>query len=143
MITDPVLLAYLDESLSSEIMARIEDALRRDASLRERLSELISRRESGVHSIGDIWRRNRLSCPSREELGSYLLGAMMDEAAEYIRFHLEQIGCRYCAANLEDLKSVNDASQSSGANPSARAIAERRRRFFQSSVGRIKKFPES
>jgi hypothetical protein len=136
MITDPVLLAYLEESLASEVMAKIEEALRNDAALRERLANLIAKRESGVHSVGDIWRRNRLSCPTREELGSYLLGAMMDDAADYIRFHLERIGCRYCLANLEDLKNSQEATQ-----PVA-SVRERRNRLFQSSVGRIRKFPE-
>jgi hypothetical protein len=136
MISDPVLLAYLDESLAAEVMAKIESALRSDASLRQRLADLIAQRDSGVHSVGDIWRRHRLSCPSREELGSYLLGAMMDDAADYIRFHLDEIGCRYCAANLEDLRSANETA-------SAGAARDRRRRLFQSSVGRIRSFPES
>lgn len=136
MITDPVLLAYLEESLAGEVMATIEIELRRDASLRDRLSALIAQRESGVHSVGDIWRRHRLSCPTREELGSYLLGAMMEDASSYIRFHVEQIGCRYCQANLEDLQSANSASATS-AN-----VRQRRDRFFQSSVGRVRKFPE-
>ncbi|MFN6160890.1 MAG: hypothetical protein ACK6DC_19230 [Planctomycetota bacterium] len=136
MITDPVLLAYLEESLAGEVMATIENELRRDASLRDRLSALIAQRESGVHSVGDIWRRHRLSCPTREELGSYLLGAMMEDASTYIRFHVEQIGCRYCQANLEDLQSANSASATSA------TVRQRRDRFFQSSVGRVRKFPE-
>lgn len=136
MISDPVLLAYMDESLSAEVMATIEHELRRDPKLRERLSALISHRESGIHSVGDIWRRNRLSCPSREELGSYLLGAMMDDAASYVQFHVEKIGCRYCQANLEDLKSAE------GTSADAAIVRQRRDRFFQSSVGRIQKFPE-
>jgi hypothetical protein len=132
MISDPILLAYLDESLTSEKMAELEAAIRTDEALRQRLAELISRRESGVHSVGDIWRRNRLSCPSREELGSYLLGAMLDEAADYVRFHMEVIGCRYCQANLEDLRETQ-------VQPTSK---ERRKRIFQSSVGRIRNYPE-
>lgn len=132
MISDPILLAYLDESLTSEKMAELETAIRTDEALRQRLAELISRRESGVHSVGDIWRRNRLSCPSREELGSYLLGAMLDEAADYVRFHMEVIGCRYCQANLEDLRETQ-------VQPTSK---ERRKRIFQSSVGRIRNYPE-
>lgn len=132
MISDQALLAYLDESLAGEKMAEIEALLRSDTALRNRLAELISRRDSGVHTLGDIWRRNRLSCPSREELGSFLLGAIMDDAAHYIRFHLESIGCRYCQANLEDLRSNQPENVSSA----------RRQRIFQSSVGRVRHFPE-
>ena len=105
MITDPMLLAYIEESLPNETMSRIEIALRSDDGLRQRLSHLIGRRDSGFHSVGDIWRRHRLSCPTREELGSYLLGAMMDDQAGYIKFHLEQIGCRFCQSNLDDLSA--------------------------------------
>lgn len=132
MISDQALLAYLDESLASEKMAEIEALLRTDTELRNRLAELISRRDSGVHTLGDIWRRNRLSCPSREELGSFLLGAIMDDSANYIRFHLESIGCRYCQANLEDLRS----------NQPENVTSARRQRIFQSSVGRVRHFPE-
>lgn len=132
MISDQALLAYLDESLASEKMAEIEALLRTDTELRNRLAELISRRDSGVHTLGDIWRRNRLSCPSREELGSFLLGAIMDDTANYIRFHLESIGCRYCQANLEDLRS----------NQPENVTSARRQRIFQSSVGRVRHFPE-
>jgi hypothetical protein len=128
MITDPMLLAFIAESLPSESMSQIERALREDAELRKRLSDLIHRRDSGVHTVGDIWRRHRLSCPSREELGSYLLGAMMDDHANYIKFHLEKIGCRYCQSNLDDLSQKHHRD----------TITARRRRYFQSSVGRLR-----
>ena len=82
---DATLLAYIEEALPVEQMARLEEQLRNDPSLREKLGNLIAQRDSGVHSIGDIWRRHRLSCASREEIGSFLLGAMSDEKMEYIR----------------------------------------------------------
>ena len=128
MITDHMLLAYIEESLPSESMSRIEIALRNDAELRQRLRHLMGRRDSGVHTVGDIWRRHRLSCPSREELGSYLLGAMMDDQADYIKFHLEQIGCRFCQSNLDDLSASHHRD----------AVIARRRKYFQSSVGRLR-----
>ena len=127
MITDPMLLAYIEESLSSEMMSQIESSLRTDPKLRERLGHLISRRVSGVHTVGDIWRRHRISCPSREQLGSYLLGAMLDDQSDYIKFHLEQIGCRYCQSNLEDLSESHHRD----------AVVARRKKYFQSSVGRL------
>lgn len=73
--TDAQLSAYLDEALPVEQLAEIEQRLREDAELRQRLAAVIGRQDAGLHSIGVIWRRNRLSCPSREELGQYLLGA--------------------------------------------------------------------
>ena len=97
--------AYLDESLPAEQMTQIELALRQDEALRQRLAETCGRRDAGVHSLGAIWRRHRLSCPTREQLGSYLLAALDADTENYIRFHLHEIGCRYCQANLADLES--------------------------------------
>lgn len=128
VITDQMLLAYIEESLPSESMASIENNLRSDDQLRQRLAHLIGRRDSGVHTVGDIWRRHRLSCPSRESLGSFLLGAMLDEQAEYIRFHIEQIGCRFCQSNLDDLSASHHQD----------AVTNRRKKYFQSSVGRLR-----
>lgn len=120
--------AYLDEVLSTERMAAVEAALREDASLQERLAAISGRRDAGVHSLGDIWRRHRISCPSREELGSYLLGVLANEAADYVAFHVETIGCRYCSANVEDLRARQSASDSDHAE-------RRRHRYFHSSAG--------
>ena len=127
-ITTAELEAYLDESLPAERMSAIEKALRGDEALATRLAEVIGRRDAGLHSLGAIWRRHRLSCPSREELGGHLLGILDAQAADYVQFHLETIGCRYCLANIEDLKSQQDASESNRAQG-------RRKRYFQSSAG--------
>ncbi len=143
MISDPVLLAYLDESLANEKMVEVELAIRNEPQLRQRLTQLIAQRDVGVHSIGDIWRRHRLSCPSREALGSFLLGAMLDQNSQYIQFHVETLGCRYCQANLEDLKAKAKAAEESAADTRAAEAVARRRKIFQSSVGRIQSNPRS
>ncbi len=121
---------YLDEALPPARMADIELALRKDPELTRKLTAIHSRRNAGVHSLGEIWRTGRLSCPSREQLGSYLLGALPDDAADYIAFHLGEIGCRYCQANLDDLKTQQAEKNET--------VQERRRKYFQSSVGHLK-----
>ena len=55
--------AYLDEALPAEQMAAIEEALRQNESLQERLRSTNGRRDAGVHSLGEIWRRHRLELP--------------------------------------------------------------------------------
>jgi hypothetical protein len=121
---------YVDEALPAERMVAIEEAARGDSALLARLAAVNSRRDAGVHSLGEIWRRNRLTCPTREQLGSLLLNVLPDEMAAYIRFHLDSIGCRYCQANLADLESQQ----------AERATADRRRRkFFQSSAGYLER----
>ena len=123
--------AFLDESLPVERMAAIEDALRSDEALQSELTAINGRRDAGVHSLGDIWRRHRLSCPSREQLGSYLLGVLAREHAEYVKFHVETIECRCCEASLADLKSQQSASEPE--------VKNRRQKYFQSSVGHLRK----
>ena len=123
--------AYLDEALPVAEASEIEDAARADEALARRLVMIHSRRDAGIHSLGEIWRRHRLSCPSREELGSFLLGTLVDEHADYITFHIESTGCRYCQANLDDLREIQSQADDK--------IEKRRRRYFQSSAGLLRK----
>ncbi len=122
--------AYLDEALPADEMARIEKAVRKDPALAQQLAEFHGRRGAGVHSLGEIWRQQRLSCPSREQLRGYLLGKMDKDQAAYIEFHVAAVGCRYCRANMADLQA-----QQAAAEPAADL---RRRKFFQSSAGYLR-----
>ena len=131
-ISNAELEAYLDESLSAERMVAIEEIVRKSDELQQRLTAINGRRDAGVHSLGEIWRRHRLSCPSREQLGSFLLGVLARDAGDYVRFHLETIECRYCLASLEDLRSQQTAQD-------ADARTNRRQRYFQSSAGYLRK----
>ena len=130
--TNEELLAFLEEQLPAERMAEIEQALRGDKELQQRLAAVVHQHDPGAHSVGAIWRRRRLSCPSRSELGSYVLGASEPTRAEYIEFHLRVIGCRYCVANLEDLEQT---AGEQAAGEQADVVTRRRQKFFQSSAG--------
>ncbi len=129
-LSDTDLGNYLDEALPVELMAEIERQLRSDTQLVKRLVELNLRRDSGAHSVGAVWRRHRLTCPSRSELGAYLLETLSDEQTDYIAFHLHTVGCRVCLANLEDLQKQAEATH----QPDA---VHRRQKYFQSSVGHL------
>lgn len=128
MITDVELERYLDENLPAERMAAVEAALRADEALQKRLSHVAGRRDAGVHSLGAVWRRHRLSCPSREQLGSHILGVLEPGLDDYVRFHVEVAACRYCQASLDDLRSQHAAADEG-------ATQRRRKRYFQSSAG--------
>jgi anti-sigma factor RsiW len=130
-LNDCELEAYLDEALPAETMSGIEEAIRATPELARRLVAINGRRDSGVHSLGDIWRRHRLTCPNRSEIGSFLLGVLPDAQARYIRFHTEVIGCRSCAANLADLKHQQAEA--------ADTAAVRRRKYFESSAGYLRR----
>lgn len=124
--TDRELAAWLDEMLPAERMASLEQELRDDKSLQSRVATLIQQRDQGGHSVGEIWQRAGLSCPTRSELGGLLLQTLSKEAADYVEFHLFTVGCRVCQANLKDLE---EHANQSGRTP------DRRRRFFESSAG--------
>src|SRR5262245_61303516 len=129
-ITRELLHGYLDDALSDAETAHVEQALRESEALRRLLRAVIQERDRGEHTVGAIWRRQRLSCPSREQLGSYLLQVLDQPVLDYIDFHLHTIACPFCLANLADLQSLQK-------EPAPKA-QERRRRFFESSAGYLK-----
>lgn len=127
--TDRELTAWLDELLPAKRMVEFETQLRSDTALQARVAQLIRHRDQGGNSIGEIWQRARLSCPTRTEMGSYLLGTLNPDAVAYIDFHLNTVGCRVCQANLHDLEEQSTQSDQ---------VPGRRRRFFESSAGLLK-----
>lgn len=129
--SDAQIEAYLEEALPAAEMACIEAAVRADEELAKRLSAVNGRRDAGLHSLGGVWRRHRLTCPSRGEMGSFLLGVLPEDHASYIRFHLEEVGCRVCQANHDDLQRQQGEASEAG--------AQRRRRYFESSAGYLRR----
>ncbi len=128
--SDDELLAFLDEQLPVQRASSLEESLRSSSDLRQRLAALIRRRDQGGHTIGEIWRRNRVSCPTRATLGSHLLGALDDALSQYVEFHLKTIGCRLCNAVVTELE------ESRAPEPT---ITGRRQRYFESSAGMLRK----
>ncbi len=125
-ITREKLHAYLDEALGDAEAAQVEQALRQSESLRRLLRQAMQERDRGEHSLGAIWRRDRLTCPPREQLGSYLLQVLDEAEQDYTRFHLEVVECPYCLANLADLQAAQKEPV-----PQTKA---RQRRIFQTSA---------
>jgi hypothetical protein len=105
-ITRQMLRDYLHDALPDAELAAVEKALRESAKLRALYKEVIEQEDRGEHTVGAIWRRERVSCPTRDQLGGYVLGAGDPELLDYIEFHLKTIGCPFCQANLDDLKKA-------------------------------------
>jgi len=80
---------------------------------------------SSETTISRVWRNRRLSCLKRSTIGSYLLGVLDEPWLSYTRFHLEQVRCLMCRANLEDLSA--ESEEIGGGDLG--------QRLFQSSVG--------
>src|SRR5437763_1628203 len=127
-IDDALLRDYLADALAPEASARVEKALRDSAELRARLEDVRHDRADGqLHTLGAIWHRARLTCPSRQQLGSFLLDALDPELGSYLQFHLEIIECPFCQANLADFKALSQVAAP------AKASKPRQHRILQSS----------
>jgi hypothetical protein len=126
-ISKETLRAFLHDSLPEAEAAEVEKRLRDDAKLRA-VFELVRQEEDrGEHSVGAIWRREHISCPTRDQLGGFLLQALDEDHLGYIEFHLNVVGCSFCSANLDDLKQKQAES--------AGAAKQRRKRIVNSSAG--------
>jgi len=125
-IDDETLRGYLAETLPPGGMARVEKALRDSSELRARLEDVRQNRgDAGLHTLGAIWRRGRLTCPTRQDWGSYLLDAVDPNLARYYAFHLNVVACPYCQANVADLRAKSEQM--------APANRTRQKRFYHSS----------
>lgn len=129
-ITKETLRAFLHDTLPDEQAAEVEKQLRTQAELRDLFDLVRVEEDRGEHSIGAIWRRNHLSCPTRDQLGGYLLQALDEDLFEYIGFHMDEIGCSFCTANLEDLQR----KQAEATGPAR----SRRKRIVNSSAEVLK-----
>ena len=107
-ITRQMLRDYLHDALPETELAAVEKALRASAELQKQLTQIREEEDRGEHTAGAIWRRDRVSCPNREQLGGYLLGSIDEGLEHYIQFHLETIGCPFCQANLDDLRKLQN-----------------------------------
>jgi hypothetical protein len=129
--TDAELEAYLDESLDSARAAEIEQAVRDNRDLLRRLSMINGRRDAGIHTLGEIWRRNQIGVPTVEAMGNFLLGVLSDEESDYINFRMEHLKCPFTLAMFNDLQ----IQQSENAEMSK----TRRERFYKTSAGLLKR----
>ena len=77
----------------------------------------------------DVWKLQRFSCPKRSTIGAYLLGTLDSKWRQYVDFHVNKIGCRFCMANLQDLQTQNVKKQSK----------QLRARIMESTAGFLKK----
>lgn len=134
LITREMLAGYLDDALGESDIAQIEQELRKSEPLRQQLQKLMQERDRGEHSVGAIWRRQRLSCLPREQLGSFLLGVLDDDVQDYVQFHLKTIGCAYCLANLADMQTQQQDADGQ--------VKKRRKKYYQSSAGLLQSPPK-
>ena len=105
-VTRQMLRDYLHDALPETELAAVERALRASPDLQATLAAVREEEDRGEHTVGAIWRRDRVSCPTREQLGGFLLGSVDEGLEDYVHFHLKTIGCPFCQANLDDLRKL-------------------------------------
>lgn len=128
--TDVELAAYIDEALSLERTVQLESQLQISTQLRARLQRMLGELDTEQPGIAEFWRRRRVACPERATWQAFLMGRIGGEFREYLQFHLDVVGCRYCQANLADLQTADQT-----------LAAGRVRKFFETSVGRLQELP--
>lgn len=130
-ITKEMLRDYLHDALPDAELACVESALRNDKTTQKLFGLVLQELDRGEHSIGAIWRRERLSCPTRDQIGSFLLQALDEDLEVYIGFHLKVIGCPACQANLDDLEKKKAKAD--------KPTLTRRQKILNSSAPALKK----
>jgi hypothetical protein len=128
---DAELEAYLDESLDSSRAAEIEQGLREDRELLQRLSRINSRRDAGIHTLGEIWRRHQIGVPTIEKMKSYTLGVLSAEESDYIEFRIKELRCPFTTAMQRDLQAQQVEN--------AELSKTRREKFYKTSAGLLRK----
>ncbi len=65
----------------------------------------------GEDLLTRVWEDMRLSCPKHSTIGKFFLGSLDDAWDEYLKFHIDEMGCHYCKASLEDIKEGTQKAQ--------------------------------
>ena len=107
-------LAQVREHLAASLAPRQLDALRLSGWEGDDVADSILTR---------AWEALRPTCPKRSTLGRYLLQTLEPPWREHVQFHVERLGCRFCQANLDDLRREPQEQK------------PLRDRVFQSTVG--------
>jgi RNA polymerase sigma factor (sigma-70 family) len=61
--------------------------------------------------VQDVWRRGRVSCPARHWLARLATGGLDEGPASYLRFHLDEMKCEWCQANVDDLGRLDEHTE--------------------------------
>ena len=67
--------------------------------------------EEFEHLLTDLWEVHRFSCPKRSTIGAFMLHTLEADWRQYVDFHLNVLGCRFCRANLDDLQAQSAEGQ--------------------------------
>lgn len=106
-------LGLRDESTVAGIKFRALKRLREIALERGDDRELMAQvgvaleQEEGLDlDVKSAWVEGRASCPARHWLARYLASTLPEGPSSFVRFHLDDMRCPWCRANLDDLERL-------------------------------------
>ncbi len=99
----------LDEKAVALIKHRNLKQIRESVAQQQLSGEPTS--EEFENLLTDLWEYYRFSCPKRNTIGAYMLGTLERDWHQYVEFHLNTLGCRFCRANLDDLQNQSRETQ--------------------------------
>jgi hypothetical protein len=132
--SDARLLAYVEERLSIADTIRLEKSLDADEQLKTDLCRVSGQHVTGELTLAAIWRDFQVGCLNHEQLAAYVRHQLGGGLADYVRFHIDEVGCRVCEARLDELTRLTNNSANEQATPLAS-------KCFNSSVGLIQPRP--
>ncbi len=95
-------------------LRRLRDlAAERDpaGSLLPLLASAVDDEASLAVDVGDTWCAGRVSCPARHWLARHAAGSLPEGPRSFIDFHLREMGCEWCLANVDDLQRIESAAE--------------------------------
>jgi hypothetical protein len=128
--SDAQLLAYAEERLPMAATLQLEKSLESDEKLKTDLRRVCGQHLTGELSLATIWRDFQVGCLSQDQLAAYVGHQLGGALADYVRFHIDEVGCRICEARLDELARLAHNSSNEQVTPLAS-------KCFNSSVGLI------
>ena len=110
-------IAVVKHRLVKRLKTAVEETLASDVNLNDH--------QQWLPNLNQIWEDLRPSCPKRTTLGKFTLEILPPEWTDFVEFHVKQLGCDYCRANLQELSDQIDANESERVNE----------QLFQSTIG--------
>ena len=108
--------AVVKHRLVKRLQAAVSEATGADTELND---------QQWIPNLKQIWEDLRPSCPKRTTLGKFTLEILPPEWADFVQFHVQQLGCDYCRANLSELSDQIDTKENDRVS----------QQLFQSTIG--------
>ena len=74
--------------------------------------------------LSEIWFREHISCLHADVLSEYRRGVLPKELQEYVKFHVEDLGCSRCQSRLGEAEANETRESKKAASRSRKRVGE-------------------